>query len=152
IRNARVLHTTRRVDNTPAPATTDANPATISHRTNRYTDQQVEAAWDSFAAARPTEHILINTMRSCRPRRVADDTYDVALENEIQTEEFRERLEPLLTHIRDAIANDNFNITLSINRSGPAPRIWNDREILAHLTTVSPEVVKLIDKFNLKLI
>ncbi|MBD5247310.1 MAG: DNA polymerase III subunit gamma/tau [Barnesiella sp.] len=152
MRNARVLHSTRRADNAPAPAATTATATTSAHRTNRYTDQQVEAAWDSFAAARPTEHILINSMRSCRPRRTADDTYDVALENEIQTEEFRERLEPLLTHIRDAISNDNFRITLSINQSGPAPRIWNDREILAHLTSVSPEVVKLIDKFNLKLV
>lgn len=91
-------------------------------------------------------------MRACRPRPVADNTYDVALENDIQKAEFRRHLDALLTHIRNAIANDNFAITLSINNSGPAPRIWNDREILTHLTSTYPEVVKLIDKFNLKLI
>lgn len=83
---------------------------------------------------------------------MGNDTYDVALENEIQTEEFRNRLVELLPYMRDAISNDNFNITLSINESGPAPTIWNDREILAHITSVSPEIVKLIDKFNLKLV
>lgn len=91
-------------------------------------------------------------MRACRPRRTGDHTYDVALENDIQTAEFRNSMPALLAHIRDAIANDSFDITLSINTSGPAPTIWNDREILAHITSVSPEIVKLIDKFNLKLV
>ena len=58
----------------------------------------------------------------------------------------------MLAHIRNAISNDKFNITLSINESGPSPMIWNDREILAHITAVSPEIVKLIEKFNLKLV
>lgn len=147
-----MLHSTRRIDNNPAQTAASTATQAARNRTGAYTDQQVEAAWDAFANARPTEHILINTMRACRPRHTAPDTYDVALENDIQKEEFRSHLDPLLTHIRDAIGNDNFNITLSINQSGPAPRIWNDREILNHLTSVSPEVVKLIDRFNLKLI
>jgi hypothetical protein len=148
-----VLRSTRRVENQAAsgPSRTDA-AETRTHRTASYTEEQVNAAWDAYAAARPTERILINTMRACRPRNMGNDTYDVALENEIQTEEFRNRLVELLPYMRDAISNDNFNITLSINESGPAPTIWNDREILAHITSVSPEIVKLIDKFNLKLV
>lgn len=110
------------------------------------------AAWDAYAAARPTERILTNTMRACRPRNVGNNTYDVALENDIQTEEFRKHLDSVLSTIRNAINNDYFNITLSLNDAGPAPTIWNDREILAHLTSVSPNIVKLIDKFNLKLV
>lgn len=122
------------------------------HRTQRYSDEQVSAAWDAFAAERPKERILINTMRACRPRNMGNDIFDVALENDIQTAEFKNHLPDLLAHIRNAISNDNFNITLSINESGPAPTIWNDREILAHITSVSPAIVKLIDKFNLKLV
>lgn len=152
-RTGKVLRSTRRVENQAAsgPSRTDA-AETRTHRTASYTEEQVNAAWDAYAAARPTERILINTMRACRPRNMGNDTYDVALENEIQTEEFRNRLVELLPYMRDAISNDNFNITLSINESGPAPTIWNDREILAHITSVSPEIVKLIDKFNLKLV
>ncbi len=152
-RTGKVLRSTRRVEAqaTTGPSCTDAAEAR-THRTASYTDEQVNAAWDAYAAARPTERILINTMRACRPRNMGNDTYDVALENEIQTAEFRNRLVELLPYMRDAISNDNFNITLSINESGPAPTIWNDREILAHITSVSPEIVKLIDKFNLKLV
>lgn len=152
-RGAKVLRSTRRVDTAATASHADTvTTATGRNRSEPFTDEQVNAAWDAFAAARPTERILINTMRACRPRRTGDHTYDVALENDIQTAEFRNSMPALLAHIRDAIANDSFDITLSINTSGPAPTIWNDREILAHITSVSPEIVKLIDKFNLKLV
>lgn len=151
-RTGKVLRTTRRVETQTATAQAVHTAETPTHRAERYTDEQVNAAWDAYAAERPTERILINTMRACRPRSTGNDTYDVALENDIQTAEFRNHLPGLLAHIRNAISNDSFNITLSLNESGPAPTIWNDREILAHITSVSPEIVKLIDRFNLKLV
>lgn len=151
-RTGKVLRTTRRVETQTATAQAVHAAETPTHRAERYTDEQVNAAWDAYAAERPTERILINTMRACRPRSTGNDTYDVALENDIQTAEFRKHLPGLLAHIRNAISNDSFNITLSLNESGPAPTIWNDREILAHITSVSPEIVKLIDRFNLKLV
>lgn len=151
-RTGKVLRTTRRVETQTTAAQAVHAAETPTHRAERYTDEQVNAAWDAYAAERPTERILINTMRACRPRSTGNDTYDVALENDIQTAEFRNHLPGLLAHIRNAISNDSFNITLSLNESGPAPTIWNDREILAHITSVSPEIVKLIDKFNLKLV
>lgn len=151
-RTGKVLRTTRRVETQTATAQAVHAAETPTHRAERYTDEQVNAAWDAYAAERPTERILINTMRACRPRSTGNDTYDVALENDIQTAEFRNHLPGLLAHIRNAISNDSFNITLSLNESGPAPTIWNDREILAHITSVSPEIVKLIDRFNLKLV
>lgn len=151
-RTGKVLRTTRRVETQTTTAQAVHTAETPTHRAERYTDEQVNAAWDAYAAERPTERILINTMRACRPRSTGNDTYDVALENDIQTAEFRNHLPGLLAHIRNAISNDSFNITLSLNESGPAPTIWNDREILAHITSVSPEIVKLIDRFNLKLV
>lgn len=147
-----MLRSTRRVDNSAAKTAAAAETTAAVHRSQPYDDRQVEEAWDAFAAARPRERILINTMRACRPRNIGNNTYDVALENDIQTAEFKNHLPDLLAHIRNAISNDNFNITLSINESGPAPTIWNDREILAHITSVSPAIVKLIEKFNLKLV
>ncbi|MCM1293847.1 MAG: hypothetical protein NC230_09780, partial [Bacteroides sp.] len=131
---------------------TTATAAGTGNRANRYTDADVEAAWDAYAAARPTEHILVNTIRACRPVNKGNDTYDVALDNEIQVEEFSGLRPQLLAHIRNAIANDSFNLTFSINTSGPKPTIWNDHEILAHLVSKSQSIVKLIDRFNLKLI
>lgn len=148
-----VLRSTHRVETqaTTTPTATQQS-ATAPKRNERYTDADVLAAWDAYAAARPTEHIIKNTMRDCRPQNVGNGTYDVALKNDIQTEEFRKHLDGVLLAIRNATKNDYINITLSLNEAGPAPMIWNDREILAHLTSVSPNVVKLIDKFNLKLI
>lgn len=148
-----VLRSTHRVETqTATTQTATQQSATAPKRNERYTDADVLAAWDAYAAARPTEHIIKNTMRDCRPQNVGNNTYDVALKNDIQTEEFRKHLDGVLIAIRNATKNDYINITLSLNEAGPAPMIWNDREILAHLTSVSPNVVKLIDKFNLKLI
>lgn len=152
-KGGKILRSTRRVEpSRQAAAAGAAHSGAPLNRSAAYNDAQVNLAWDAFAAQRPTEHILINTMRACRPRNMGGDRFDVAMENDIQIAEVKKHLADLTAAIRDAISNDNFHITFSINDSGPSPTIWNDHEVLAHLTAASPKIVKLIDHFNLKLV
>lgn len=146
-------HTHLRQAETAKTATSTAAAATqrTEPRNAPFTTEQILQAWDSFAAGRQNEHILVNTIRSCRPRPTSGSTFDIMVENPGQVEMLKGLMPQLLSHLRDAVGNDSVNLTLSINNAGPAPKIWNDREILQHLLTVSPTLAKMMEDLRLKL-
>lgn len=151
-RQGKVLRSTHRTTAASTATETQQEAATApgAPRNAQFTDADIAAAWDSYAQAHPTEHVLVNTIRSCRPVHKGNGVYDVAFENEIQLEDFNKLHSVLVKHLRDAVGNDSVELTYSLSTSGPAPHIWNDQEILHNLRSKSPEIVKLIERFHLK--
>lgn len=151
-RQGKVLRSTHRTTaaSTATETLQEATTAPGAPRNAQFTDADIAAAWDSYAHAHPTEHVLVNTIRSCRPVHKGNGVYDVAFENEIQLEDFNKLHSVLVKHLRDAVGNDSVELTYSLSTSGPAPHIWNDQEILHNLRSKSPEIVKLIERFHLK--
>lgn len=122
-------------------------------RNNRFSYRQLREAWDSFAAARPKETILVNTFRACPPQPTSEETvFNVVLENPLQVEQLKSLMPQLMPHLCDAIGNDYLRLDLQINQSGPAPHIWNDTEILHHLLDTVPYLHTMMKELNLKLI
>lgn len=122
-------------------------------RNNRFSYRQLREAWDSFAAARPKETILVNTFRACPPQPTSEETvFNVVLENPLQVEQLKSLMPQLMPHLCDAIGNDYLRLDLRINQSGPAPHIWNDTEILHHLLDTVPYLHTMMKELNLKLI
>lgn len=122
-------------------------------RTASFTLGQLREAWDGFAAARPKETILVNTFRACRPTPTRDpEVFDVTLENPLQVDQMNRLMEELMPALRDAVGNDRLRLNLKLNESGPAPHIWNDREILQHLLSTTPYLSTMIEELHLKLI
>lgn len=147
----KVLRTTRRIVSPQATeATAQSASAPEQHRSRRYTLEQLLEAWDAFAASRPKEHILISAMRA-RPKPMGGDKYIVAVMSDLQVGPLTEAMPDLLKSLRDALSNDNVTITVTVSDEGPAPRLWNDREILADFKNY-PKVAKFIHDLNLKLL
>lgn len=129
------------------------NAAPAAPRNNRFSYRQLREAWDSFAAARPKEALLVNTFRACPPQPTRDETvFNVILENPLQVEQLKSLMPVLMPHLCDAIGNDYLRLDLQINQSGPAPHIWNDTEILHHLLETVPYLPTMMKELNLKLI
>jgi len=150
-RPTRVVQTTRqRVVHGQMPKT-EAKTTLSPHRTSAYTPQQLEEAWDTFAAAHSKEHVLANCMRSCRPKLTGPGSYEVAVQNDIQLSALSEINDQLLLHLHNTLLNDNIKLSFSITDEGPSPLIWNDRELLAHLME-NPRVAKFITDLNLKIL
>lgn len=150
-RPTRVVQTTRhRVVHGQKPKA-EATATLSPHRTSVYTQQQLEEAWDTFAAAHSKEHVLANCMRSCRPKPTGQDSYEVAVQNDIQLSTLSEIHDQLLLHLHNTLYNDNIRLSFSITDEGPSPLIWNDRELLAHLME-NPRVAKFITDLNLKIL
>lgn len=123
-----------------------------SARTARYTDADMAGAWERFIAEHPTEHVLVNSMRSHPPVRGDGDTWTVTVDSEPQKNVFMDNMTSLLGSIRDALSNDNVTLKVLLNTGDVAPSVWNEREVLRHITESSDKMRDFIDTFKLTLI
>lgn len=128
-----------------------ATPTESVHRAEKYTDEQVLKAWNDFMAQHPTEHILVNTMRAGQPVNIGADTYEVVVANPGQIELMQTEMPKILSHLHNAVANDNINISLKINEGEAPAHTWNEREVLGHMVATMPKLRSFIEDFKLTL-
>ena len=131
------------------PAATAA--ATPSSRSEAYSEEDLRRAWQDFMNARPTERILVNTMRASFPERTGGHNYKIKVENEKQSELMAHTMPELLSEIRNALSNDQFNLSIEINQGESSPHTWNDREVVAYVQETVPAFKDFIDTFKLTL-
>lgn len=130
-----------------APAQTVA--AAPAQRTDAFTREQLNAAWQEFMSANPARHILVNTMRASFPTQVEGAAYKMMIENEKQREEMESMLPSLLAHLRDRLRNDLFTLSIEINQGEASPHTWNERQVLNHMVENTPILGELINDFGL---
>lgn len=152
----RVLRATHAGDNAQM-AHNDAPVVTQNvagaERKSPFTRQQLLEAWEEYAVAHPRSTILVNTMRACLPEAAgSQEAYDVKVENPMQVDIMRESMVDLLAYLRGRVDNDSLTLNVTLSDSGPAPHIWNDREILQHLIDTTPNLAPMMEKLGLKLL
>lgn len=131
-----------------APA---ATAAAAPARSEKFTSEQLSAAWDAYIHAHPKDHILINTMRSGFPvpKPEADTHFTVTVENDIQREAMETAMPGLLAHLRDTLGNDSLVLDVVINRGAPPRHTLSDAELLRTMIERNPTLQKYIDTFRL---
>lgn len=137
----------------PSIAAAAAGQAETSNRSEPYSLEQLNRAWTDYMNQRPTERILVNTMRACPPQPVdtSPDLFSITVENPAQRDLMADHLPGLLRHIRDSISNDSVSFRIDINEGVSSPATWNEREIIAYLKESSPAVAQFFNKFKLTL-
>ena len=123
--------------------------AATEKRTTAYSQEQLNAAWQTFINAHPTEHILINTMRASFPALIQNDTYKIMVENEMQRNILTQAMPSLMKHLHDSLSNDNVNLTIEINQGEASPHTWNERQVLSHMIENTPILRSFIDDLKL---
>ena len=131
----------------------EAQAATAPRRTTPFVDEALASLWEEFAAARPTAHLLVNTMRQSSPKRRAEGEYvfDVTVENQAQVDVMNETSPELLPFLRDRLNNDLITLEYHINQGASMPSAWNDRELLKHIVDRHPYAARFISDFKLTL-
>lgn len=122
-------------------------------RNDSYSREQLAKAWQDFINTRPTEHILINTMRASFPSPVdeAAHAYRMMVENEMQLNIVEQVKPTLLSFVRSAIGNDYFSLTVEINQGEASPHTWNERKVWVHMLETVPNLRGFVEDFGLTL-
>ena len=141
------------LDDKPEAIQAEVQAATAPRRTTPFVDEAMASLWEEFAAARPTAHLLVNTMRQSAPRRRTEGEclFDVTVENQAQVDVMNETAPELLAFLRDRLNNDHITLEFHINQGASMPSAWNDRELLAHIVDRHPYAARFIADFKLTL-
>ncbi|MBD5368609.1 MAG: DNA polymerase III subunit gamma/tau [Bacteroides sp.] len=134
-----------------ADGATSAATAPRTVRSEIYTDEDLRHAWQDFMNARPTERILVNTMRASFPDRIDGHSYRIKVENEKQEELMNQHMPELIGELRNALSNDNITLKIEINQGEASPHTWNDREVVAYVQQTVPALNDFIETFKLTL-
>ena len=139
------------VSHTEAPKPVD--DTTKPSRTDSYTFDQLQQAWDAYMNLDPTRHILVNTMRANHP--VADenekDLFRVVVQNPGQLETFGDEIPALCKFIRDRLSNDNISFKLELNQGPTSPATWSEREIINYWVSEYANMKKFMVELKLSL-
>lgn len=120
-------------------------------RNEKFSDEAIDAAWETYITSHPTAHILINTMRTARPRRIQDTRFVIMVENPEQVNQMNHALPDIKAYLANNLSNDHITFEIVINQGESSPRVWNSREVLAHMIQESPHMKTFVDSFDLSL-
>lgn len=121
------------------------------NRNEAFSDQAIDTAWETYISSHPTAHILINTMRTARPRRISNTDFEIMVENPGQVELMKNSMPSILEYLADKLSNDHITINITINEGESAPYVWNTREVYAYLLQERKNMKTLVEKLDLTL-
>ena len=140
-------------DETPDAAAETTAAAAAPQRRTPISADAVAALWEEYAAARPTLHLLVNTMRQSVPV-IGGETPEslaVTVENQAQVDALTAELATLMPFLRQRLDNDFITLAININQGATMPTAWSDRELLAHIVESHPYAAQFIRDFKLTL-
>ncbi len=120
-------------------------------RDNPFSDAALDTAWETYISSHPTAHILINTMRASRPRRIEGNRFIITVENPGQVDLMNNAMPDIKAYLANQLSNDHISIEITINQGEAAPHVWNSREVLAHMLQQSPNIKEFVERFSLTL-
>lgn len=140
-------------DRKPEASSSDAPSEAPKVNRQPFTDDDLLSLWARYAAERPTQHLLANTMRQSPPARQspASELFTITVENQGQVELLNAELPELLRLIRSELRNDYVEFRLNVSDKALAPTAWNDRDLLAHMVETHPQTADFIRALKLSL-
>ena len=122
-------------------------------RRNPYDDAAIAAAWTAYIKSHPTEHVIINMMRSSRPQPSGvADRYVLTVENGIILDMFNQASQAIHSFMRDALGNDAFTIEAVESNAEPTPDMWTESQVMAYIAESQPGARTFFEKHKLHLI
>lgn len=118
---------------------------------NEYTAEQFNNTWDNYIATHQSDHLLINTMRACRPVLLTGNNYAMTVESDIQASLVLERMADILVYLRRTLNNTNINIEIKTNQGVASPTTWNEREVYDDIKLRHPAFADFVKALDLKL-
>ena len=121
------------------------------NRNNDFSDQAIDTAWEAYISSHPKAHIIANTMRTARPRRIQDNRFVIMVENPGQVETMKSAMPDIIAYLGNQLSNDLITIDIAINEGKSSPYVWSSREVYAHMLKESPHMQEFVKRFELSL-
>ena len=135
-----------------ANAAQNAADTVREKRTRAYSPEAVNTFWESYIQSHPSAKVIINTMRTAKPRQIGGDSYVMTVDSEIQSNVLKPALPEIVGYMRDRLQNDNFDIIVEINTGESSPMTWTEREVYNYMVKENQAFASFAEEFKLTLL
>ena len=133
------------------PVEKEPQQAEIKINDHLFTEDQLIAAWTSFAEKLNEEKLLKNTMMLYKPKMLSNSVFEVEVSTEINKHYLEDHGASILSFLRQQLLNDDITMTIKISEGIGVKKPLTSREIFEELAQQNPALQKLSDEFDLEL-
>ena len=144
--------------NAPNHAATESKSATEAAavktvRTQAFTDEQLQAAWQDYIQQHPQERALVTTMSYAQPQHGdSDGQYVMAVGSPAEQKHVEEHKETIVQFMREALQNDLITIDVKVSETPiETPKILSPREVVEGIKQNNPKFTQFLKDFDLGL-
>jgi len=153
----------RAVGNAPrimvnVPNASASQPQSVSapgapQRTQAFTAEQLQAAWQGYIDQHPQERALCTTMSYAAPQPGdSAEHYVMIVGSPTEQRNVEEHKEALMKFLCDALNNDRFNLDIKVSEVPiDTPKILSPREVVEHIKQHNPNFTQFLKDFDLGL-
>ncbi len=153
----------RAVGNAPrimvnVPNASASQPQSVStpgapQRTQAFTAEQLQAAWQGYIDQHPQERALCTTMSYAAPQPGdSPEHYVMIVGSPTEQRNVEEHKEALMKFLCDALNNDRFNLDIKVSEVPiDTPKILSPREVVEHIKQHNPNFTQFLKDFDLGL-
>ncbi|MCE5205000.1 MAG: DNA polymerase III subunit gamma/tau [Porphyromonadaceae bacterium] len=123
----------------------------VQNGTNLFTEKELVAAWESYAATLKEEVLLKNTMSLYPPRMLNDVVFEVEVNTDLNKQYLTDNSLSILTYLRETLQNGEITMTIRIAEGNAIKKPLTSREIFDEMVQQNPVLQKLSDEFGLEL-
>ena len=141
------------VNVTNAPAQQQAAPASMSQRTQPFSAEQLQAAWQGYIDQHPQERALCTTMSYALPQPGdSAEHYVMTVGSPTEQKHVEERKEALMRFLCDALQNDRLSLDVKLSdKPIDTPKILSPREVVEQIKQHNPNFTQFLKDFDLGL-
>lgn len=140
------------VNVTAAPAAA-VQQAAATQRTQPFTADQLQAAWQAYIDQHPQERALCTTMTYATPQQGEDaEHYVMVVGSPAEQKYVDEHKAALVQFLCDAVQNDRFTLDVKVSEVPlDTPKILSPREVVEQIKQHNPGFTQFLKDFDLGL-
>ena len=120
-------------------------------RSNPFTQQQLQDAWEEYINTHQEQRILVAAMRSSVPLRQDESHYLVEVDHPAQKQAFEGALNELLDFIKKRLKNDYVSLSIKISEKSKDSQVLNPKEFLKMTIKENPELAQFLKAIDAEL-
>ncbi|MDD4822575.1 MAG: DNA polymerase III subunit gamma/tau [Bacteroidales bacterium] len=125
--------------------------ATQTVRKKSYTQADLEFAWREYVSDKPEEYHLSEVMKEFIPVAEANNTVVLTLYNQIDEKLIQEHNSSICQFLREKLSNDQIILHIERKELSDDQKIFTQKEKFEYLLQNNEALVKLCDRFKLRL-
>lgn len=136
-----------------AQQATAASASSVPQRTQPFTAEQLQTAWQGYIDNHPQERALCTTMSYAMPQQAGDaEHYVMTVGSPTEQKNVEEHKEALMGYLCDAIKNDRFTLDIKVSEVPiDTPKILSPREVVEQIKEHNPNFTQFLKDFDLGL-